>query len=136
VLKRLGPYGLNPTIRLKDIGFELRCTDPIPFDMEYCRDLGCCAAEYLMGGGTGAMVSIVNGQFLPMPFSTIIDPATQRTRVRMVDIRSNPYRIARQYMTRLDRLDLEESERLARCAAVVKLTPGAFRQRFESVIGA
>ena len=135
VLKRLEPYGLSPTIRLKDIGFELRCTDPIPFDMEYCRDLGCCAAEYLMGGGTGAMVSLVNGQFLPMPFSTIVDPVTQRTKVRMVDIRSNPYRIARQYMTRLDRFDLEESVRLARCAAVTKLTPGAFRQRFESVIG-
>ena len=47
VLKRLAPYGLAPTIRLKDLGFELRCADPIPFDMEYCRDLGCSAAEFL-----------------------------------------------------------------------------------------
>src|SRR5437773_3793427 len=39
VLTRLAPYGLTPTIRVKDLGFELRCTDPIPYDMEYCRDL-------------------------------------------------------------------------------------------------
>ncbi len=38
VLRRLAPYGVTPTIRRKDIGFELRCADPIPFDMEYCRD--------------------------------------------------------------------------------------------------
>ena len=49
----------------------------------------------------------------PMPFWSIVDPSTQRTKVRMVDIRSNPYRIARQYMTRLERNDLEQ-ERPAR----------------------
>jgi len=134
VLKRLKPYGLTPTIRLKDIGFELRCADPIPFDMEYCRDLGCCAAEYLISGGTGAMVSVVNGKFSPMPFNTILDPATQRTRVRMVDVAAEPYRIARRYMTRLDAKDFEERERLSRCAKVVGLTGEAFRKRFVSVV--
>jgi 6-phosphofructokinase 1 len=134
VLKRLAPYGLKPTIRLKDLGFELRCSDPIPFDMEYCRDLGCCAAEFLLSGGTGAMVSIVNGQFAPIPFANILDPATQRTRVRMVNVKAEPYRIARRFMVRLERKDLEESERLARCAAVVDLTAGSFRERFGSVV--
>ncbi len=133
VLKRLAPYGLAPTIRLKDLGFELRCADPIPFDMEYSRDLGCCAAEFLISGGTGAMVSIVNGQFSPMPFDTILDPATKRTRVRMVDVAAEPYRIARRYMIRLDQKDFEQSERLARCAAVVGLTAEAFREKFASV---
>jgi 6-phosphofructokinase 1 len=33
VLKCLKPYGLIPTIRVKDLGFELRCADHIPFDM-------------------------------------------------------------------------------------------------------
>ncbi len=135
VLNRLKPYGLTPTIRLKDLGFELRCADPIPFDMEYCRELGYCAAEFLLGGGTGAMVSIVNGEFAPMPFNTILDPVTQRTRVRMVDVTAGPYRIARRYMIRLDPKDFEERERLTRCAAVAGLTPEAFRERFASVVG-
>jgi len=134
VLTRLKPYGLTPTIRLKDLGFELRCADPIPFDMEYCRDLGCCAAEFLIAGGTGAMVSIFNGKFSPISFDAILDPATQRTKVRMVDVSAESYRIARRYMIRLDRKDFEQSERLTRCAAVVGLTAEAFRERFASVV--
>jgi 6-phosphofructokinase 1 len=130
VLKRLAPYGLAPTIRLKDLGFELRCADPIPFDMEYCRDLGCCAAEFLLKGQTGAMVAMVNGRFTPIPFHSILDPNTQRTRVRMVDIASEPYIIARRYMIRLNAQDIESEDRLARYAAVVGLTPSAFRERF------
>lgn len=133
VLKRLAPYGLSPTIRVKDLGYELRCADPIPFDMEYCRDLGCSAAEYLISGGTGAMVSIVNGACSPIPFGRILDPATQRTRVRMVDVASESYRIARRYMVRLDESDFAERERLARCAAVAGLTAEAFRERFAAV---
>jgi 6-phosphofructokinase len=134
VLKRLKPYGLAPTIRLKDLGFELRCADPIPFDMEYSRDLGYCAAEFLLSGGTGAMVSIVNGKFVPMPFDTILDPATKRTRVRMVDVSSEPYRIARRYMIRLDTKDFEDRERLALCAKVAGLTADEFRERFAPVV--
>ena len=134
VLKRLKPYGLTPTIRLKDLGFELRCADPIPFDMEYCRDLGCSAAEYLISGGTGAMVSVVNGQLSPIPFDKILDPSTQRTRVRMVDVAAEPYRIARRYMIRLDSRDFEDRERLLLCAKVVGLTAESFRDRFAPAV--
>ena len=134
VLRCLEPYGLTPTIRVKDLGFELRCTDPIPFDMEYCRDLGCCAAEYLLSGATGAMVSIVNGKFSPIPFDAILDSSTQRTRVRMVDVTSEYYRIARRYMIRLEKEDLERPDRLTRCAGVLHLPPDTFRQRFSAVV--
>ena len=134
VLRCLEPYGLTPTIRVKDLGFELRCTDPIPFDMEYCRDLGCCAAEYLLSGATGAMVSIVNGKFSPIPFDAILDSSTQRTRVRMVDVTSEYYRIARRYMIRLEKEDLERPDRLTRCAGVLHLPADTFRQRFSAVV--
>ena len=134
VLKRLEPYGLAPTIRVKDLGFELRCADPIPFDMEYCRDLGCCAAEYLLSGKTGAMVSIVNGKFSPIPFDAILDSATKRTKVRMVDVTSEHYRIARRYMTRLEKQDFEQPDSLTSCAGVVRLPPDMFRQRFSGVL--
>lgn len=134
VLKCLKPYGLVPTIRVKDLGFELRCADPIPFDMEYCRDLGCHAAEYLLSGGTGMMVSIVNGKFSPIPFDAIVDPSTQRTTVRMVDVTAEHYRIARRYMTRLEKTDFDHSDRLARCARILDLPPDIFRQRFSGVL--
>ena len=116
VLQRLEPYGLAPSIRVKDLGFELRCADPIPFDMEYCRDLGCCAAEYILSGKTGAMVSIVNGKFSPNPFDAILDSATKRAKVSMVDLTSEHYRIARRYMTRLEKQDFEQPDSLTSCA--------------------
>ena len=51
VTPRLQQLGIKTTIVEKNIGYELRCADPIPFDMEYTRDLGYCAAKFLVSGG-------------------------------------------------------------------------------------
>jgi ATP-dependent phosphofructokinase / diphosphate-dependent phosphofructokinase len=56
VTERLRSLGIKTTIAAKNIGYELRCADPIPFDMEYTRDLGYCAAKYLLAGGNAAMI--------------------------------------------------------------------------------
>jgi 6-phosphofructokinase 1 len=96
-----------PTIVSKDIGYELRCADPIPFDLEYCRDLGHEAARYVIGGGSEALVSIQDGKFVPMRFADIMDPATGRMRVRMVDVTQGTYLIGKTFMTRLTRQDFD-----------------------------
>jgi 6-phosphofructokinase 1 len=127
-LKELGL--MDVSLVTKDIGYELRCADPIPFDMEYTRDLGYCAAQYALDGGTNAMVTLVNGRFEPMPFSQMLDPTTGRTRVRLVDTSSEQYRIARRYMVRLGRHDFEDAETLARLAGVVRQSPQEFQARF------
>jgi 6-phosphofructokinase 1 len=114
----------------KDIGYELRCADPIPFDMEYTRDLGYCAAQYLLDGGTDAMVMLVEGRFQPKPFDQMLDPRTGRTRVRLVDVSSEQYQIARRYMVRLRPEDLEDRDALASLADVVHMPPDEFRGRF------
>jgi 6-phosphofructokinase 1 len=134
VTKALKSLGLTATVVSKNVGYELRCADPIPYDMEYTRDLGYCAAQYLLDGGTAAMVSIQDGRFAPIPFKEMLDPVTGRARVRMVDTKSQSYLIARQYMIRLDDEDLKDSERLARHAALVHLSPEAFLQRFAPVV--
>ncbi len=56
----------------KNIGYELRCADPIPFDMEYTRDLGFSASQFILNGGSGAMISIQNGRFVPLYFKDIL----------------------------------------------------------------
>ncbi|MEK6585496.1 MAG: diphosphate--fructose-6-phosphate 1-phosphotransferase, partial [Nitrospirota bacterium] len=66
--KQLHQLGLSISLVAKNVGYELRCADPIPYDIEYTRDLGYCAAQYLLDGGTSAMVSIQNGRFTPIPF--------------------------------------------------------------------
>jgi ATP-dependent phosphofructokinase / diphosphate-dependent phosphofructokinase len=130
VTKRLKALGLSVSIVSKDVGYELRCADPIPYDIEYTRDLGYCAAQYLLDGGTAAMVSIQDGQFTPIPFKQMVDPATGRAKVRMVDTRSQSYQIARQYMIRLTDGDFSDPARLGRLAAMAGLSPEAFRERF------
>jgi ATP-dependent phosphofructokinase / diphosphate-dependent phosphofructokinase len=136
VSERLKELGLKVTIVSKDIGYELRCTDPIPFDMEYTRDLGYCAAKYLLDGGSGAMITVQEGKFKPIRFEDMLDPETGRTRVRMVDTETEYYKIARRYMLRLRRDDFADAAEVARYAAVTRLKPEDFRQQFEYLVNA
>ncbi len=132
--QRLRQLGLQVTLVVKDIGYELRCADPIPFDLEYTRDLGFLAAEYLLNDGRGAMVTLEEGHFRPLSLESMVDPQTGRTRVRQVDVSSEHYRIARRYMVRLDRRDFADPANVARLANVVGLTPDEFRQQFFYVV--
>ncbi len=132
--KQLHQLGLSTSLVAKNVGYELRCADPIPYDIEYTRDLGYCAAQYLLDGGTSAMVSIQNGRFTPIPFKQMVDSSTGRTKVRMVDVESQSYQIARQYMIRLMEADLNNRDALGRYAALAGLSPEAFRERFSTVL--
>lgn len=136
VQARLKELGIKTTIVAKNIGYELRCADPIPFDMEYTRDLGYCATKYLLSGGTAAMISIQEGRFVPIPFADMIDPETGKTRVRLVDVASTRYAIARRYMIRLRRDDFDDPHELAKYAATCQMNLQEFRDRFESLIKA
>jgi len=127
VRDRLTQLGLGATIVAKNIGYEVRCADPIPFDMEYTRDLGYCAAQYVIDGGTNSLVSIQQGRFVPVPFDSIMNPQTGRMRVRMVDVTSDRYRIAYAYMLRLKRGDFENPTEMAQLAAAAKMTPDKLR---------
>src|SRR5215207_1399804 len=132
--QRLAELGLPTTLVVKDIGYELRSADPIPVDMEYTRDLGYCAANYLMAGGGDAMVTLVDGHFRPVPFKQMLDPETGRTRVRLVDVSSEHYKIARRYMVRLRAEDFEDATTLARLASAANMTTDEFQNQFCYVV--
>jgi len=95
----------------KNIGYELRCADPIPFDMEYTRDLGYCAASTSCRRQRRHDLD-AGRHFVPIPFSEMIDAKTGRTKIRLVDIHSTRYAIARRYMLRLRRDDFEDPHEL------------------------
>ena len=130
VQARMKQFGQKITIVSKNIGYELRCADPIPFDMEYCRALGFMAAKFLFDGGSGALVSIQEGRFVPMYFKKILDPKTKRMKVRMVDTDSESYYIANRYMIRMRKEDFEDPHDLAKYAATVGLSLDEFRKQF------
>jgi ATP-dependent phosphofructokinase / diphosphate-dependent phosphofructokinase len=134
VQKRLAEFGLKTTIVSKNIGYELRCADPIPYDMEYARDLGYCAAKYLTEGGNAAMVSLSQSVFRALSFDSMMDRNTGRVKVRMVDIHSDRYMIARRYMLRLRRDDFEDPSELAKFASVLGITIERFVDEFSYLV--
>jgi 6-phosphofructokinase 1 len=139
ILKRkigdeLKKLGLKVTIVAKNVGYELRCADPIPFDVEYTRDLGFYAAKFLEEGGSGAVITIELDHAKPIPLTEMLDPKTGKMAMRAVDVKSERYRVARQYMVRLNKGDFADPHELARIASVAKMSPDDFRARFEYVV--
>jgi ATP-dependent phosphofructokinase / diphosphate-dependent phosphofructokinase len=107
----------------------LRCTKPVPFDTEYTRTLGYGAVRYLLGGGSGALIALSGGRVVPVNLDDLLDPATGRVRVRLVDVTTEAYEVARKYMIRLEAEDLIEP-RLSRLAAFTNLSAEDFRAQF------
>jgi 6-phosphofructokinase 1 len=67
---------------------------------------------------------------VPLPFGSFSHPETGRVRIRLVNTESSSYRVAREYMIRLDPADLADPGKLDPIAAAAKLTPEAFRDRY------
>jgi 6-phosphofructokinase 1 len=135
VQRRLDELGLSIGTVTKDIGYELRCAKPLPFDVEYTRTLGYGAIRYLLGGGSGAMVALKGGRIEAVTLAELADPATGRVRVRSVDTTTESYEVARRYQIRLEPRDLEEPQR-SKLARAAGLEPEAFAARFREVVEA
>jgi 6-phosphofructokinase 1 len=130
IRSRLAARGIPLKIVAKDIGYELRCADPIPFDAEYTRDLGYGAACHVLEGGTNSMITRRDGRIVPMPFEELMDPDTGRTRVRVVNVESESYRVARKYMIRISGDELKHPEWADALAKAGATTVADLRARF------
>ncbi len=130
----LEAVGIKTTIIAKDIGYELRCQPPISYDQEYTRYLGFSAVRFLVAGGSGAMIMLKDGKNEPIKFSDLLDPKTGKTRIRTVDINADEYQMARRYMIRLEKDDLD-GEKLKKHALVVKMSPEDFKKKFSVAVG-
>jgi len=136
VKKRFADRGQRVTVTAKNIGYELRGAPPIPWDIDYTRDLGWGAFDHLRtlhetgSKDVGAMITLHGGNLELLPFGSFTDPATGRPTQRLVDLDSTTYRVAREYMIRLDAADIEDVARLDAVAAEAQLTPEAFRERY------
>ncbi len=133
VRRRLRERGLDVTIVNKDIGYELRCASPIPFDCEYTQDLGYAAVRYLLDGNSGAIVTVDKGQLIPVKFGDIIN-SKGRINTREVDVDSDSYQVARKYMIRLERSDFDEIKNIARLALIGNMKTEEFIDKFKYLI--
>lgn len=141
IQRRFAERGEKMTIVDVTLGYELRCAPPIPFDIDYTRTLGYGAVKFLLSEPKddkvkqGGMVCLVNGRLEILPFDELRDLVTGRTKIRLVDINSEHYKVAREYMIRLEREDLENPEMLEKLAKAAKMTPEEFKKKFSGVVG-
>jgi 6-phosphofructokinase 1 len=69
----------------KIIGYELRCADPIAFDVQYTQTLGAAAVRFLADGKGDAVICVREDEIVTLPFSDLRGP-DGRVRVRRVDL--------------------------------------------------
>ncbi|HTN71336.1 MAG TPA: diphosphate--fructose-6-phosphate 1-phosphotransferase [Methylomirabilota bacterium] len=128
----------------KTIGYEVRSASPVAFDCEYVRALGYGAVEFLLGETeatklSGALVCLVDGKLRYLDFADLLDNKTGKSRVRVVDVEKPSYKIAREYMIRLEKEDLEDTEKLRLLAQAASssgkiCTADEFRSRFQHLV--
>ena len=124
------------------LGYELRCADPIPFDIDYTRTLGYGAVRFLVGDAvadrslSGGLVCLEDGRIRVLPFEEVQDPQTGRIKTRTVDVQSEHYRVAREYMIRMRRSDLGDVEVMSRLKAEAMMSVDRLSERFSPMFDA
>jgi 6-phosphofructokinase 1 len=140
VQRRFAARGEQMRLTEVTLGYELRCARPIPFDIDYTRTLGHGAVTFLLRPpederlAHGGFVSLDGINLNVLPFDEIVDAETGRTRVRLVDINSEYYRVARDYMIRLEARNLEDEEMSRHLAEVAHMSIEDLRREFASIV--
>jgi len=128
--KELASFGIRLKIVKHVLGYELRCAPPCALDIEYTRLLGGAAVNFLLNGGTNAIITIQQGQMVPLLYQDMLNPETGRTEVRMVNRDSYLYKTAYQFMTRLKPEHAGDPILFQRLAELTQMTPDHFRERY------
>ena len=102
IQKQLAGSGEQPTILDIDIGYELRCAPPIPFDCEYTRHLGWGAVHFLRSeeyrAGALVYLDFAEQRIKTLQLDDLLDASGERIGVRLVDVESEAFRMVRAYM--------------------------------------
>lgn len=139
VQHRFGERGEKLAIVDVTLGYELRCAPPIPFDCEYVRDLGHGAVRYLVEDakntmeGSGALVCRLGQNRHVIPFSKLREEGKKAIKVRLIDIKSQAYEVAYEYMLRLKQEDFHPSK-ISGMARIARMSPEAFKEKFGRLI--
>ena len=83
----------------------------------------------------GGVVCLEDGRLSVLPFEDLQEPDTGRIRTRMVDVGSEHYRVAREYMIRLGPADLTDGAARS-IAGAAGMSLDDFRARFTPIFAA
>jgi len=131
---RMDARGISMRFNDVTLGYELRCANPVSYDIEYTRELGFAAIRFLAEGGSNSMVMVVDGRRESKPFDQMRDPETGKTVVRNVDVTSEAYLVARRYMQRLTAKDFDDRADLERLAGAANSTIEEFVAHFGDLV--
>ena len=85
--KKLGELGLKAKIRPIEIGYDVRCNNPVSYDITYCSQMAYGVWKLFESGETGCMVYVDRaGDITPLYLKDLQDPATGKIPPRCVDI--------------------------------------------------
>ncbi|HEY7536121.1 MAG TPA: 6-phosphofructokinase, partial [Thermodesulfobacteriota bacterium] len=79
-------------------------------------------------------ISIQAGKMIPIYFNEILDPKTGRPKIRPVDINTESYEVAKKYMIKLTKEDLENPEKVNRLSNITKMKPSEFVDYFSKAV--
>ena len=96
--------GLKVKSRPVEIGYDVRCQDPVAYDVTYCTELAMGVYQLYSEGKTGCMVYVDSyGNVSPLYLADLQDPTTGKIPPRVVDINAgtaqNYYKYIAHYVT-------------------------------------
>ena len=96
--------GLKVKSRPVEIGYDVRCQDPVAYDLTYCTELAMGVYQLFSEGKTGCMVYVdAYGNVSPLYLADLQDPETGKIPPRVVDINAgtaqNYYKYIAHYIT-------------------------------------
>ena len=99
--------GLKVKSRPVEIGYDVRCQDPVAYDLTYCTELAMGVYQLFSEGKTGCMVYVdAYGNVSPLYLADLQDPKTGKIPPRVVDINAgtaqNYYKYIAHYVTEAD----------------------------------
>ena len=99
--------GIKVKSRPVEIGYDVRCQDPVAYDLTYCTELAMGVYQLYSEGKTGCMVYVDSfGNVSPLYLADLQDPTTGKIPPRVVDINSgtsqNYYKYIAHYVTEAD----------------------------------
>ncbi|MBR6831112.1 MAG: 6-phosphofructokinase, partial [Tidjanibacter sp.] len=90
--KRVKALGLKVKSRPVEIGYEVRCQDPIGYDLVYCSQLGMGVYKLFSEGKTGCMVFVnQSGEVKPLYLKDLQDPVSGKIPPRLVDANGDKF---------------------------------------------
>jgi 6-phosphofructokinase 1 len=132
--RELDLLGLKIKMVKHVLGYELRCAPPCVYDIEYTRNLGGAAVDFLLRGGSDSVITLQKGRVVPIPYSQIIDPATGKTEIRMVNLHGFLYKSAYKFMTCLKPEHAYMPNLLEKLASLTNLNEADFTDRYGYLI--